>query len=532
MNSQPLQCRLASLTFSFIVLLGFLALPLRGSTFDYAAIETAIQRGNLAWAQQVLEKRLGTEPRDYQAHMLLGIVLDELNHPADAAQHFQKAVQQQPQSPAAHINLGKHAARVGDLAQATQEFEAAIRISPHDPSGHTNLGLVLMSRGKTSNALAEFQKAAEAAPRDASTWLNLFKCQLQLKQFPSARATAGRILSLASPSAELLDQLGAMQAQAGDYSGAIENLDRSLVLDPHAYETRYNLGLAFYHAGNLPKAITTLEALQKERENAELANLLGEVYEKDKKYLEAVRAFQKAAEMALSNEGYRFDLVFELLAHQNYDAAMLVAQPAVHDFPKSLRLNLALGVAHFARGLYDDSLQDFLRTAREFPDIEMPLYYLALASDASKKDLPETCELVQTYSHRHPDQFWPLYFLGHASFQTARTSQTPNDLRHAESLLKKSIELRASYADSHLDLGNVYFQQELWKEAIKEYERAISLQPDLIQAHFKLYRAYLQVGDSAHAQREKNIRQRLQQQETEQDARQRQVSIFLYKLHN
>jgi tetratricopeptide (TPR) repeat protein len=162
----------------------------------------------------------------------------------------------------------------------------------------------------------------------------------------------------------------------------------------------------------------------------------------------------------------------------------------------------------------------------------MPLYYLALANDASKKGMPETLELLQTYSHRHPGQFWPLHFLGHASFQTARTSQSPSDLRYAESLTKKSVGLQGSYADSHLDLGNVYFQQELWKEAMKEYEKAISLQPDLIQAYFKLYGAYLQVGDSAQAQREKNIRQRLQQQETERGARQRQVSIFLYKLQN
>jgi tetratricopeptide (TPR) repeat protein len=154
----------------------------------------------------------------------------------------------------------------------------------------------------------------------------------------------------------LLDELGDLRAHAGDYAGAIKNLNRSLGFDPHAYKTGYNLGLAFYHAGNLPKAITTPEALQKDRDNAELANLLGEVYEEDKKYLEAVRAFQKAADMAPSNEEYRFDLVFQLVAHQNYDAATLVAQPAVHDFPKSLRLNLALGVAHFVSGLYDDSL--------------------------------------------------------------------------------------------------------------------------------------------------------------------------------
>jgi len=123
--------------FGFAILIfGLPVTSLIASTFDYAPVERAIQERKFAWAQQELTNRLEAEPTDFRAHMLLGIVLDEQNQPADAARRFQKAVQLQPQSPAAHINLGKHAARVGDLAQATQEFEAAIRIRPRDPSGH------------------------------------------------------------------------------------------------------------------------------------------------------------------------------------------------------------------------------------------------------------------------------------------------------------------------------------------------------------------------------------------------------------
>jgi tetratricopeptide (TPR) repeat protein len=159
------------------------------------------------------------------------------------------------------------------------------------------------------------------------------------------------------------------------------------------------------------------------------------------------------------------------------------------------------------------------------------LYFLGLAGDAIKRNLPETLDLVQAYSNRHPDQFWPFYFLGHAAFQAARASHASQDLQEAESLLKKSIELNPGYAESHLDLGNVYFQQKLWQQAVQEYQKAISLQPALTEAHFRLYRAYLQVGDSTRAQREMEIHQRLQRQEEQASARQRQVTVFLYNLH-
>lgn len=500
--------------------------------FDYGRVEQAIRNRNFAWAQKDLEGRLQTAPGDFRAHMLLGIVLDEQNQPAEAAQHFQKAVQLQPRSAAAHINLGKHDARVGDLAHAAAEFEAAIRLDPADPAGHSNLGLVLMAQRNISSALGEFQQAANAAPQDPASWFNLFKCQLELKQFAAAHTFAQKMLTLAPPSAELLSSLGALEAQAGDYAAAIENLNRALALDPHSYETRYNLALAQYHAGNLPQATETLEALRQEKDSGEIEDLLGEILEKREDYLQAVRAFQKAAEMDSANEEYRFDFIYELLAHKNYDAALLVAKPAVHDFPNSLRLNLALGVTQFAKGLFDDALQGFLATARKFSDSELPVYFLGLAGDAIKKYPPETSELVRAYSQRHPEQFWPFFFLGHVAFQAARTSQSPQDLQDTERLLKKSIELNPAFADSHLDLGNVYFLQEQWDPAIREFQKAISLQRDLAEAHFKLYRAYQQVGDSTRAQQEKEIHEKLQQQEAEASMQKRQVTIFLYKLRN
>jgi predicted Zn-dependent protease len=120
-----------------------------------------------------------------------------------------------------------------------------------------------------------------------------------------------------------------------------------------------------------------------------------------------VQAFQKAVETDPGNEEYRFDFVCELLAHRNDDAAILVARPAVHDFPNSMRLSLAFGVAHIARGLADDAMEDFLRTTKQFPDSEQPLHFLALAEQAGHKSLPETRELVQAYSDRHPNRFWP-----------------------------------------------------------------------------------------------------------------------------
>jgi tetratricopeptide (TPR) repeat protein len=529
-TSYRLWALLVNLAFALIIPPNVLALPQHGSNFDYSAIEAAIQRGDLNWAQQELGKRVAVDRRDYEAQMLLGIVLDEENHPAEAAEHLRRAVQLEPRSAAAHLNLGKHDARAGDLPASITEFESALRLSPSDPSAHDNLGVVLMAQGNMTRALAEFQQAAAADPGAPPTWLNLFKCQLALKQFPGARTSAEKIASLPPHSAELLSHLGALQADAGDYSGAIETLNRCLLLNPQDYQARYNLGLAYYHAGNLGSAVESLEPLRPGEQGAEVDSLLGEIYEKKRDYLEAVRSFQKAAERAPGNEEYRFDFVCELLAHRDDDAAILVGEPAVRDFPNSMRLSLALGVARIARGLVDDATKDFLRTAKQFPDDEQPLNVLALAEETAHKNLPETRELVQSYSDRHPDRFWPYYYLGHVAFLDARISQSADDLRKARRLLARSLEIRPDYADAHLELGNVYAQDQRWPEAVEEYLKTVNLKPDLAEAHYKLYRAYLEAGDKVDAQQQLEMQRKLREREDQQDLHQRQVSTFLYQI--
>ena len=502
------------------------------SSFDYTPIERAIEAGHLEQAAQMLQQRLATAPDDYQAQMLLGIVLDEQKHPAEAVAHFRRAVELQPQSAAAHLNLGKHEAGAGDPAAAIQEFRAAIRLDPADSAAHSNLGLALISQGQQAPALPELEKAAELSPRALPAWLDLFRCQLALKQFTAARATSRKVLSLAPGSAEVMGRLGALQAQAGDYRGAIETLKQAIGPDSCPDEVRYNLGLAYFRAGDLSNAAETLESLNRKKETAEVDDLLGEIYEKQRDYIKAVQAFQKSAEIDPASEEYRFDFVTELLAHRTDSAAILVAERALDDFPKSMRLHLALGVARFAVGSFDSAMEDFRQTAEIFPDAALPLSFLALASDATGKEIPQTVALVKTYSARHSDEFWPYYYLGHVALQSARTSQSPDEVTSAAGLLERSIELRPDYPDSHLELGNAYAAEHQWSKAIQQYEKAINLKPDLTEAHYKLSRAYLAIGDRVRAQRQTEIHQRLQRQDDLGDLRRRQVSVFLYKLRD
>lgn len=500
------------------------------SSFKYKNIETLIQAGKLSEAEMQLERRLSHSPQDATAHMLLGIVYDEKKETTKARKELEKSVLLQPRDPAFRINLGKYYAEEGNLAQAEKEFQYALKLDPGNGLAHGSLGLVLMRMGRLKPAQAEFEAALATNHGDLATLLNLFKVQLARKNFVPARQTANEIRRYAPSSAELYDDLGAMQATAGDYTGAVSNFGRANEIQPGSYKTQFNLGLAYFRANDPARAATVLQAIASKHDTSELENLLGEVYEANREYLKAVRSFQKAAHMDPHNEAYSFDFIVELLTHHNFKAAVLVSKSAVIDFPESLRIHLALGAAEFGQGQFKESLSTFLAAAKKFSNSQLPLYFLASASDATALEQTETQSLLEKYIQKHSEHAWPYYYLGRFAIRIGSESPTTNGMRRAETLLKKSIQLDPHIADSHFELGTIYFEEKKWPAALAELKEATQLNPNLAEAHYKLFQLYHREGNRPKANHELQVFKKLKAEGAKHNLKLNEVHVFLYKL--
>ena len=67
-----------------------------------------------------------------------------------------------------------------------------------------------------------------------------------------------------------------------------------------------------------------------------------------------------------------------------------------------------------------------------------------------------------------------------------------NEGRYEEAIefMKKAIELKPKYAESHLHLGVVYANKKQYDESIKEIEKAVADKPESITAHWLLAMLY------------------------------------------
>ena len=120
------------------------------------------------------------------------------------------------------------------------------------------------------------------------------------------------------------------------------------------------------------QAVRILEILRSKQEKAEAEDLLGEAYEKAHRPLDAVHAFQRAAELEPGSEDYRFDYLYELISHESFEAAIL-GKTRRALFPNSLKIQLALGTAVYGKGNYDEAYGIFLKVARNFTGSNLPL---------------------------------------------------------------------------------------------------------------------------------------------------------------
>ena len=116
------------------------------------------------------------------------------------------------------------------------------------------------------------------------------------------------------------------------------------------------------------------------------------------------------------------------------------------------------------------------------------------------------------------------------SLWKGKRAQDPGlDLTQIAALLKKAIALDPALAEAHLQLGNLYFDQQKYGESIPEYQRALELNGDLADAHYRLGQAYVHTGEKERAQEQLQVYQKIREQHLADLEKQRaEVRQFVY----
>jgi len=328
-------------------------------------------------------------------------------------------------------------------------------------------------------------------------------------------------------------QMGAWLLANGSPGDAIRFLERAAAKDPANYDNALDLARANAHAGNYSEAKNQVTKLLATKDDADLHHLLADVDEKLGDSLDAVRHYQRAAELA-PTESHLFDWGANLLLHHAPEPAIQVFSKANHLFPSSTRVLLGLGAAAFAQGAYDQAVRYISRASDLNPGDPAPYQFLGKIVQAQNTPSDELIEKLHRFLTLLPRRADANYYYALGLWKLTRTaSGGHSNAAEVESLLQTAIQIDPKCAPAALQLGIVHSDHGQYPEAIANFRKALAADSHLEEAHFRLAQAYRETGDSDKAKQELQLYTQLTKESEQKQERERhEIKQFVYTLRD
>jgi tetratricopeptide (TPR) repeat protein len=358
-------------------------------------------------------------------------------------------------------------------------------------------GLVELQQDRLTAARQDFEAASHIDSQNPYVWALLAQTYWRLADRPGAVRAAQSAEKLGTGNANVAHMLSIFYSEAGDLKRAA-SFERAYALsnaaDPDALSRAAALSLA---SGDIPEALMYAQQAADRNPSPTNQNLLGRVQIAAGQPDGGVANLSAAWTAEPQNEQFCFDYAQALLHRGNFTASADAVSEGLGAHPKSSQLQLALGVARYGQRRFEDAIDSFLKTIQMDPSVEQPYVFLGRMLDQAGPRLAEITKEYQAWNRKQPSNYQSSFLLAKALAAGGGEPSIIGDL------LRRSIELKADFWESHLELGLLLSKQRKLPEAASELVRSASLNPKEPLPHYHLARVYDRLGlpDRARAER-------------------------------
>jgi predicted Zn-dependent protease len=335
------------------------------------------------------------------------------------------------------------------------------------------LGLLSQAQVKPSTTAAQpaSQEADALALSQAHTMLEKGEVERAIEALKAIQARNENLKGLDR-------ELAIAYYRQSDYVRSIFYLEKVTQADRNDKEAVQLLGLSYYFAGKPKQAIPLLEQVQSWFPNAHVdaSYVLGISYIQTQSYDNARRAF--ATMYGVQPESAASHMFLSrMLLRQGHDPV------AEEELKKAVAVDPKLPMAHYSLG---------------------ELYIF-------KSRIPEAIKEFEAELAINPGHAATYYRLADAYTRVTRWEQ-------AERLLQQSIWLDATASGPFILMGKVLLKKNDPTLAARSLKRSLAMDPNNYIAHNLLGQAYRALGQTAEAETELQLSQKLQAQQTQSAA--------------
>jgi tetratricopeptide (TPR) repeat protein len=322
-------------------------------------------------------------------------------------------------------------------------------------------------------------------------------------------------------------QLGEFYLSSKQYQEAIPLLERAYRIDSSNEANLNDLGLAYVGSGDLARARGRIRELLKEHQSAGLHRLMGELDERSGDPLSAVHEYEQAVKLSPSEQNY-FEWGSELLLHRAVWQAQEVFRKGAEAYPKSARMQTALGTALFAGARYDEAALHLCAASDLNPSDPNPYIFMGRVQMAAPKSLACIEPKLASFVQQEPDNADANYLYAMSILKHQQQAPDKRAVQHAEGLFEKAVAIDPKCGEAYLQLGILSSSKRSFDTAIDFYKKAITANPQLADAHYRLAMAYDRTGQPSKAKQELLLHDQIKQQQAEAiDRQRREVKQFM-----
>jgi len=272
-----------------------------------------VANDNQAKAIPLAHKLLAIAPKDADLLCLAGTIERSAADYSTARDHLERSVAIDPSRPDCHYHLGMVLANLGDYARGKEEQEKALALGDSDPDIHFQLAMDLrnlgeaeqakaqlkiyeegrqakenrklasvksmeasqaLASGDASKAIALYREASDAQPQDAMLAYRLAGALDRTGDLNAERAALMRAVDIDPSFALAQAQLGYVESQLGNTSGAEERFRQAVRAAPEYVQGWVSLATALAMESRIPEARAAVAtALKLEPKNADAIEL-------------------------------------------------------------------------------------------------------------------------------------------------------------------------------------------------------------------------------------------------------------------
>lgn len=416
----------------------------------------------------------------------LGILLNQNANCQTPAAGGETSIPQSAGELAAQARL---AYETGDLATAKRLFNAQLEQNRDELSALEGLAMLQADLGNMNASIPLLERAAAIAPASEPVLTNLANAYLKARRYKDAVPVLERAMKAQPASGPLKAEYGQALMGLARYREAATALEAASAAVPANADYKYDWALALFSEKKFGEAAAILEAMPGKEESAAVQALLADIDDEEGRMPQAVGHYYGAAR--LNPDTANIDaLGLELLRHGNYAAANKVYKFGLESFPEEKRMLLGLGLAEYGSNRFGSAAEIFEGLLKRDASNLSYASFLGRSCKLLMDATVQACGELVRYATHHPEQEEVVisaaaYLLNHPEADSLNTAQ---DLL-AQAHLRYPRSSQICYLT-----GELYQHHLRWEASLAPLEEAVTLDPHLAEAHYKLAQAYFKTG--------------------------------------